>query len=130
MTDILTLHIPAHISIRGFLTISDGIAGRTGNWIEEVPTIATIQFISNHQEESQVPAAENTFGPFVADHSRVKAKLVQISGLRWDVDFSSSLERRERHRRKMMTKKERANNQMKLLGIPKGKVVHILPCSN
>lgn len=114
-----------HDFFRGFLMISDGVAGETGNWIEEALAITLIQFIASHQKEDKISGSQETFGAHAADLRRSKAKLIKIPGIHWEVDFSSSPQRRERHRQKMITKHTRAQRQLQLLGIPVGQVQHI-----
>jgi hypothetical protein len=89
-----------------FLTVTDGIAGTTGIGLEELTTISLLQHLNK--------------GP------RLKAKLVAVTGVKWNVEFAGDPERKKRQERKVQSKINRGILQLDAIGLPAGIVSHIL----
>ncbi len=91
-----------YLPIIGFPIISDGIDNKDDGGVEEVATVNMLQMLFPH----------------------LKVYLVKISEFEWKVDFVDE-ERQKYHQKKMNSKDERPNSQMKILQIPKGTVLHV-----
>lgn len=91
-----------YLSRIGFPLIGDALFYQKCAGIEEVSTIAVFQRIY----------------PFL------KAKLVEIPGIEWNIDHFDS-ERMEKHLQKMESKFERAELQMQILALPSPLIIHI-----
>ena len=57
-------------------------------------------------------------------NSNLNAKLIEVPGLEWNVDFHDPT-RATYHQQKMKSKDERPAKQLQYLGIPSGKIIHI-----
>ena len=55
----------------------------------------------------------------------LRAVLVRMKGVEWETNFKDPV-RSKYHEKKMRSKDERPANQMLKLGIPNGKVLHVL----
>jgi len=89
------------LALTGFLTISSGNLTDIPGGIEEVVTISLLQKIQPNS---------------------MKAKLIKLSSVHWNTDWSSK-ERSIYHQKKMASKDERSQIQLKKLGINAGEVM-------
>ena len=91
------------LGLTGFLSISSGNLTDIPGGIEEVVTISLLQKL--HPKS-------------------MKAKLIKLSSVHWNTDWSSE-ERSAYHQKKMASKDERSQIQLKRLGVDAGSVLMI-----
>lgn len=91
-----------HLSKSGFPLIGDAPFNPEFAGVEELTTIAWLQYT----------------------YPRLTAKLIEVPGIGWKTDDFDP-ERRKKHEKKMQSKIQRPAEQMKILGIPAPKVIHL-----
>lgn len=57
--------------------------------------------------------------------NRLKIKMIEIEGMKWETDFGGDPERQKAHERKMRLKIERPETQLALTKLPPATVIHI-----
>ena len=91
------------LALTGFLTISSGNLGDIKGGIEEVVSISLLQKLHPNN---------------------MKAKIIKLSSVVWNTKWSSA-ERSAYHQKKMASKDERSQIQLKRLGVEAGTVIMV-----
>jgi len=91
------------LALTGFLSISSGNLPNIPGGIEEVVTISLLQRLHPNN---------------------MKAKVIKLSSVKWNTEWSSE-ERSAYHQKKMESKDERSQIQLKRLNIEAGEVIYI-----